>query len=79
MTPAMRQVAKFIRQAEAGVVYNDGIGALCPSCGRRARTYKTARLEGGLKIRYHHCANNDCILGHLQKSIKSVQTIGGDK
>lgn len=73
MTPAMMKVANFIRQAEAGVVYSDGIGALCPACGRRARTYKTARQEGGVKIRYHLCGNKNCVLSYLKKTIKSVQ------
>ena len=60
-------------KAEEGVDYDVKNGAVCPYCGQRARVHKTIPWYGELKLRYHRCANPDCIFAQIDKCIKSWQ------
>ncbi len=66
-------IVAAIEKAEAGVDYSARIGASCPACGRKAKIYKTMPWEGCVRIRYHHCVFEPCLLFGLRKSIKSVE------
>ena len=57
-----------------GVSYTSKNGAICPLCGKkRMRTYSSPKWNEGLKIRYHKCQNQTCLLNKFQVSIKSIE------
>jgi hypothetical protein len=61
-------------ESRMGVDFSVRHGAVCPSCGiGPLKTYCTKPWEGTTRIRYHKCANNDCLLCHINFSIKSIQ------
>ena len=62
-----------LAKAEDGTVFQTGKGAPCPVCGMRSKVVGTPKWEGRLKIRYHRCANPDCLLCVLNKNFKSIQ------
>lgn len=67
------KVIKAVETASAGVDYSPQKGALCPWCGRRAKIYKTLPWESDIRIRYHRCQNNGCVLASMKQSIKSIE------
>ena len=72
MTP-VELFGAVIGRARAGVDYHPQDGAMCPGCGRRARVCTTRRWDGGIRIRYHRCTNELCIVGNSGVQIKSVE------
>lgn len=79
MTPAMMQVAAYIRAAEAGVEYRPGRGAYCPACGAKLRAYITRPWADGIRVRYHRCPDPACVLSRIRRNIKSVEAGQDDK
>lgn len=74
MTAAAKRFVLVVEMARTGVIYERRRGAACPCCGAdRLRTYKTMPWEDGVRIRYHRCANPDCVLGAMGEGIKSLQ------
>lgn len=66
-------VMEMIARAEAGVDYSPRTGALCPACGKKTKIYKSMPWEGAMRIRYHYCLENGCILASMKKTVKSVE------
>jgi len=59
--------------AESGVDYSPRTGALCPGCGQRTRPHKTLPWDGNIRIRYHRCDAEGCLLAAMGQSFKSVE------
>jgi hypothetical protein len=67
-------IALAITTARAGVDYTRQHGATCPLCGKhRIPVYSSPRWNQGIKTRYHHCNNPNCLLSQIRTSIKSVE------
>ena len=66
-------VLKMREKASEGVVYDHKKGAACPACHERLRVYCSRPWNGNVKIRYHQCANRECILHQLEMKMKSVE------
>ena len=62
-----------VHQAENGVDYSARHGAWCPYCGEKTKVYCTKPWEGPLRVRFHRCPNETCLLQAMSTSIKSVQ------
>lgn len=76
MTPAQLAIARALKAAADGVEFRSGRGgAYCPVCGAKLRTVVTRPPADGYRIRYHKCLATDCVLSHLGKSVKSVETL----
>ena len=71
-------IAEAKARASAGVDYSPRYGAVCPWCGERAKITKTTPWEDNIRLRYHRCLNERCVLKSLNIYIKSVEvdTIG---
>ena len=64
---------KVCELAECGVDFSPRHGARCPSCGQRAKIYSTKPWEGAVRVRYHRCNNEKCVLCRMGRTIKSVE------
>lgn len=73
MTPAQLAIARALKAASDGVEFRPHRGAYCPACGCKLKSYNTQPWRDGLRVRYHHCADPDCILSRLGKTVKSVE------
>lgn len=74
MTAAAKRFVLAVEMGRTGVIYEKRRGAVCPGCGAvRLKAYKTMPLQDGVRIRYHKCGNQDCILGAMGEGIKSLQ------
>ena len=76
--PSLALIAEAKARASAGVDYSPRYGAVCPWCGERAKITKTTPWEDNIRLRYHRCLNERCVLKSLNIYIKSVEvdTIG---
>jgi len=64
-------VAEKIKE---GLEYTSQFGAVCPLCGQtRIRTYSSPKWKDGVKIRYHRCSNDSCLLNIFNLSVKSIE------
>ena len=64
---------KMREKAEDGVVCDRKAGATCPMCHDRLKVYCSRPWNGGVKVRYHWCGNEGCILHQLKVKMKSVE------
>lgn len=51
------------------VVWSQQYGAACPACGRDGRSHlnqKTLPWSGGMRLRYHKCAECGCNFSSLE-------------
>ncbi len=62
-------------KAEQSIDYTPKHGAVCPECGQKhIKIYASRPWEDDIKIRYHKCTNEECLLSMIGVSIKSVQS-----
>lgn len=74
MNAATKRFVLIVEMARTGVIYDSKDGAACPCCGAsRLKAYKVMPLDGGLRVRYHKCANPECLLCAIGEGIKSLQ------
>ena len=66
-------IAGYVHAAQSGVDFSPKNGALCPACAKRAKIYSTKPWEGNLRVRYHRCENERCLLCRIGATIKSVE------
>jgi len=69
----IKLVAGVMARAAAGVDYTSRRGAICPACGRRTRVYCTRPWADNIRVRYHKCGNQACLVGNLGLSVKSIE------
>jgi formate dehydrogenase maturation protein FdhE len=62
-----------VAKAREGVVYSPKKGALCPVCGKRCPVVSSPKWDGDIKVRYHKCNNDKCIIHTTGVTVKSVQ------
>jgi len=74
---AMALVVQYVSAAQGGVDYSARYGARCPACGQRTRIYRTMPWDGDLRVRYHKCEHQGCIVNALGTSIKSIEVDRG--
>ncbi len=74
---ALGKIAKAKQLAENGVDYSAKHGALCPWCNKKTRIYRTMPWDGQVRVRYHKCERNGCVVHTLRVSIKSIQVDNG--
>lgn len=67
------KIVKAKDDAAAGVDYSPRLGAICPWCGCRAKIYKTLPWEDRVRIRYHRCIDDRCVVAALGLTIKSIE------
>lgn len=74
MKSIMTVVRSVKAKADQSVDFSPKDGATCPECGKKHLAVITSRRwEDGLKVRYHKCDNEKCLLANMGTSIKSVQ------
>ena len=66
-------VLKIREKVSEGLVYDRKTGATCPVCHERLRVYCSRPWNGNVKVRYHWCANIECILHQFEIRMKSVE------
>lgn len=66
-------VVDVMDQADAGVDYSSRYGARCPACGSRAKVVTTRPWDDTIRVRYHQCQADGCVLAAQSKMIKSVE------
>ena len=78
---AVDLMVTVIRKAQAGVDYSPRTGATCPGCGRRATVYRTMPWDDAIRIRYHRCESETCLVARCRTTIKSIEVdhVGGEK
>jgi hypothetical protein len=65
-----------VAKAREGVVYSPKKGALCPVCGRRCPVVSSPKWDGDIKVRYHRCKNEQCVMCSMNVTVKSIQEDG---
>ena len=74
MTAAAKRFILVVESARAGVIFDVLDGAVCPCCGTtRLKAYKVMPWADGVRVRYHKCGNQECILCAIGEGIKSLQ------
>jgi len=70
---SVKRIAAITETASSGVDYSPRLGALCPACGKKAKIIKTMPWEDRIRIRYHKCLSQRCILAAIGRGIKSIE------
>ncbi len=67
-------IAAALAKAKQGVTYRPKDGAVCPWCGAvRIPVTSSPKWDGGIKVRYHKCKAEGCLLAKMGQGVKSIQ------